>query len=193
MKKTPMMAQIATRKALHEAASKGRVSVISSFDALRAAAIIERQGKGKANADGGYAYGGSYGNYAVKSNSEIALRSAAIIQNGYIPAYTTARQVVENTKKAYLYTYTVGNSYGRYMDNVAALEKGTNSGGSIQYYYSGGSYGSFVSGSDSAKTSSKKEDAPEPKLEKQSFFQKYKLWIVGILAAILLYFTFRKK
>lgn len=177
MKKTPMMEQIATRRALHEAVNKGQETVVSSMDALRAAAMIERQSK--ANAAGGYGYyGSSYGQYFSKSKEEVVMQSAMAMQKQDVKA-TEAIQMVKSASKQYAYSY-YGGSYGNYvsketsaMKTVEALENG-------------------IAGS--ADTTANQEEALiETAQAPQPWYIKYKLWIAAGIAAVVLYFTFRKK
>ena len=172
-----MLDQIATNRALYNAARGGkRMGDVPAGKALMSAMMIERQ---RANADGYYA-GGSYGSFIGDSDEKRALDAALILQEGSVAKGTTG-QDVQNSGRSYSYA---GGSYGQFIDpaeqqsveamHVASVLDGGEGAGNQPNHFQGLETEPLKSGF-------------------KSFLQKYKLWIIAIVAAVAAYFVWRKK
>lgn len=180
---TTMLDQIATNRALYEAARGGNhMGDVSAMDALRSAALIQRQ---VANADG-YSYrGGSYGSF-VASATDIALESSLLLQDKKLaytlPAKQKAMYNISNSKKSYSYA---GGSYGQFIDKTEQESKDAMQAAQI------------IEGTQAGNTGGQEAPAAEaPKATEEkgikAFLKKYKLWVIAAVCAAL-YFVLRKK
>ena len=180
---TTMLDQIATNRALYEAARGGNhMGDVSAMDALRSAALIQRQ---VTNADG-YSYRGrSYGSF-VASATDIALESSLLLQDKKL-AYTLslkqkAMYNISNSKKSYSYA---GGSYGQFIDKTEQESKDAMQAAQIIEGTQAGNAGGQETPA---------EEAPKATEEKgiKAFLKKYKLWVIAAVCAAL-YFVLRKK
>ena len=181
--RTTMLDQIATNRALYEAARGGNhMGDVSAMDALRSAALIQRQ---VANADG-YSYrGGSYGSF-VASATDIALESSLLLQDKKLaytlPAKQKAMYNISNSKKSYSYA---GGSYGQFIDKTEQESKDAMQSAQIIEGIQAGNAG---------RQKDPAEEAPKATEEKgiKAFLKKYKLLVIAAVCTAL-YFVLRKK
>ena len=179
-----MLNQLATNRALYDAVRSGnQMGNVSAIDALRSAALIQRQ---MANADG-YSYrGGSYGSFITKDDTAIALESSLILQNKPL-AYTApgkyvANYHIANGKNSYSYT---GGSYGQFIVPTDRTGQDSQDAMYVAQVIGG------AAGSGNVVTTSEKQNTVEEKGIK-AFLKKYKLWVIATVCTVL-YFVLRKK
>ena len=168
-----MLDEIATNKALHDAARGGkRMGDVSANQALMSAMMIECQ---KVNADGSYA-GSSYGSF-IGSEEKSALDAAFMLQEGSVPKGTTGEDV-QNAGRSYSYA---GGSYGDFIDPCAQQSEQAMKVAEIL---------------DGEVVTKQQEEPAQKKVTVKSklseFLRKYKLWVIAAVCAAL-YFVLRKK
>lgn len=167
-----MLDEIATNRALHDAARGNRMGNVPAGKALMSAMMIERQ---RVNADGDVPE--TYGNF-VRGDEKCALDAALVLQTGSVTGVTGA----DVQKGKYSYSYA-GSSYGQFIEKKAKdsesaiiateiLEGGVGSGANKQ---------------------NEQEEKPITSQEGiKSFLKKYWMWVVAIVGAVVC-LVFRRK